>query len=392
MTLSSNSSLQCLRPAELQTPVAFCLFNRPAETARVFAAIREARPAKLILVADGPRDHHPQDRAKVAAARAAVAQVDWDCEVIREYSERNLGTGRRVASGLDRVFSLVEEAIILEDDCLPDASFFRFCTELLDRYRSDPRVMMVSGTNNLVKWKEREQDYHFSQYGSIWGWATWRRAWQHYEFSLPSLDDNSVRTRVAASLKDEEQFERLTQGCDQARSGQLDTWDYQWDWTRLAQGGVAAVSAVNLITNIGFSAAATHTVHYNLLTAGMTRFAAPSVLRPNPNVAADSEYDRQWFLRMDSRPEFHSIINQGLALLEQGRHIHALIFFQETAKIRPELAELHYYASLALARLGRHPQALESLERFRRLCPEHEGGRLLFAELSAAAEQARRSS
>src|SRR5665648_587346 len=165
---------------QLKTPVAFIIFNRPETTRRVFAEIAKARPTKLLVIADGPRATHPDDAEKCAVVRAIIDGVDWDCEVLKNYSDVNLGCKRRVSSGLDWVFDTVEEAIILEDDCLPHPTFFRFCEEMLAKYRDDKRIAMISGDNFQFGKKRTEYSYYFSRYTHIWGWASWRRAWDNY--------------------------------------------------------------------------------------------------------------------------------------------------------------------------------------------------------------------
>lgn len=157
---------------QLKTPVAFLIFNRPDTTRRVFAEIAKARPPKLLVVADGPRADHPDDVEKCAAVRAIIDGIDWDCKVLTNYSDINLGCKRRVSSGLDWVFDTVEEAIILEDDCLPHPAFFRFCEEMLNKYRDDKRIAMISGDNFQFGRKRTEYSYYFSRYPHIWGWAS----------------------------------------------------------------------------------------------------------------------------------------------------------------------------------------------------------------------------
>jgi hypothetical protein len=169
---------------QLSTPVAFIIFNRPDTTARVFEAIRRAEPPQLLIVADGPRVDRPSDVERCAAARAVIERVDWDCEVLTNYAEANMGLADRVSSGLDWVFSLCDRAIVLEDDCLPDPSFFRFCDELLDRYRDDERVMAISGDNFQLGRRRTRYSYYLSRYNHCWGWATWRRGWQHYDHRM----------------------------------------------------------------------------------------------------------------------------------------------------------------------------------------------------------------
>src|SRR3977135_321358 len=149
----------------LETPVAFIIFNRPHTTERVFAEIARARPRKLLVVADGPRTNNEGDQEKYAATRDIVERVDWDCEVLKHFSDVNLGCNFAVSSGISWVFSQVEEAIILEDDCLPHPSFFRFCAELLEKFRDDERVAAIGGTNLLLNWPRDSQSYYFSLIG-----------------------------------------------------------------------------------------------------------------------------------------------------------------------------------------------------------------------------------
>src|SRR5512139_3287315 len=166
---------------QLKTPVAFIIFNRPDTAERVFAEIAKARPPKLLVVADGPRANRSGEAEKCAATRAIIDRVDWDCEVLTNFSDTNLGCKNRVSSGIDWVFEQVPEAIILEDDCLPHPTFFRFCEELLERYRDDERIGMISGDNFQLGQKRTDASYYFSRYNHIWGWASWRRAWRHYD-------------------------------------------------------------------------------------------------------------------------------------------------------------------------------------------------------------------
>ena len=186
---------------QLSIPVAFIIFNRPDTTARVFEEIRRAQPPQLLVIADGPRLNHPEDVEKCAAARAIIEQVDWDCKVLRDFAESNMGCKQRVSSGLDWVFGTVQEAIILEDDCLPHPTFFQFCQELLKHYRDDTRIMAINGTNVLGKWKADIQDYHFSYHGGVWGWASWRRAWEYYDASMSMWNDAEVRKRIRLAFR-----------------------------------------------------------------------------------------------------------------------------------------------------------------------------------------------
>lgn len=249
---------------QLQTPVAFIIFNRPDTTERVFAEIANARPPKLLVVADGPRANRSGEAEKCEAARDIIKRVDWDCEVLTNFSETNLGCKNRPASGIDWVFKQVPEAIILEDDCLPHPTFFRFCEELLERYRDDERIGMISGDNFQFGHKRTDASYYFSRYNHTWGWASWRRAWSHYDLEAsgwPAFRDGGWLDVLIRSPRERRYWSKIFQAI---YDGQLVTcWDYQWLLTSWAQGMVAVLPNVNLISNIGFGSGATHTHQVN---------------------------------------------------------------------------------------------------------------------------------
>ena len=243
------------------TPVALILFNRPEATEQVFREIARAKPRRLFLIADGPRPDRPEDAARCEAARAVVQRVDWDCDVSRDFSDVNLGVARRPATGIDRAFEQAEELIVLEDDCVPRQSFFRFCDELLERYRDDERVMQVSGNNFQLGHRRTTDSYYFSHHNICWGWASWRRAWKYYDISVklwPTLRDTPwLREIVKHPLGVaywSEKFERAF-----AAGGDVDFWDYQWTFACWAQNGLSISPSTTLVTNVGFGPDATHT-------------------------------------------------------------------------------------------------------------------------------------
>jgi hypothetical protein len=252
----------------MQTAVAFFIFNRPDTTARVFETIRSAKPTTLLIVADGPRSNRHGDAEKCTAAISIVEQIDWDCRVYKNYSDVNLGCKQRVASGLDWVFEQVEEAIILEDDCLPDPTFFQFCDELLQRYRNDTRIMAISG-NNIIpnQYVNPTTSYYFSRYNQIWGWATWKRAWQHYDISMkewPSVRGKALLKNWFRSPQAVSFWEKKFQT---AYDNQINTWDYAWTFACWAQHALSIIPNTNLVSNIGFGVDATHTTEANSFLA-----------------------------------------------------------------------------------------------------------------------------
>ena len=240
-----------------ETPIVFLIFRRPDLTAQVFETIRQAKPKKLLVVADGPRND--SEVILCQQTRAVIESVDWDCEVLKNYADKNLGCRKRVSSGLDWVFAQVEEAIILEDDCLPHPSFFKYCQELLDYYREDERIWCISGDNfQDAQWRG-DGSYYFSNYNHCWGWASWRRAWQKYDYDLSNWqkfrDNQYLKSILDSPLEIKywhNTFETLY------KLGQPNTWDYPWLCTCWQNSGLTILPNVNLVSNIGFRSDGTH--------------------------------------------------------------------------------------------------------------------------------------
>ncbi|MBD1874002.1 acyltransferase [Nodosilinea sp. FACHB-131] len=283
------------------TPVVFLIFRRPDLTARVFEAIRQAQPKILLVVADGPRNEVEAELCQ--QARAVTEQVDWDCEVIRRYSNSNLGCGKNVSQGITWAFEKVEEAIILEDDCLPHSSFFLFCDELLKEYRYDERVMQISGTNLLGKWESNTQSYHFSQYGGIWGWASWKRAWSFYDYNLELWADEKIKSSIHDILVKKQQVPTWYRAFCETYSGEIDTWDYQWLFARLIQSGLSIVPSVNLVANLGFREDATHTKNRESIYAQLKHSEITFPLKKRLVTMVDYDYDQQSQLVPTSSPK-----------------------------------------------------------------------------------------
>lgn len=273
----------------MKTPVVFLLFNRPVTTERVFATIRHAQPETLLLVADGPRPTVPADAEACAAARAIVAQIDWPCQVHRNYSDWNLGCRTRVASGLDWAFGMVEEAIVLEDDCLPHPSFFGFCKELLEHHRNDPRVMCISGSNFQNGRQRGEGSYYFSLFNHCWGWATWRRAWSLFDVDVTSWPDLRESRLLESLFDNRRDVEYWARRFERAHSGRADTWDFQWTLACWAHRGLTCTPNANLVENLGYGPDATHTTEGTSPTTPAMPIDTP--LRHPPSVVRDEKAD-----------------------------------------------------------------------------------------------------
>jgi hypothetical protein len=292
-----------MAPAPIRTPVAMVLFRRPDRTARVFEQIRAARPRNLILIADGPRN--PAEGSQCEAARAVVANVDWDCEVTRDYASENLGLKKRITSGLDLVFDRYEEAIILEDDCLPSISFFRYCQELLDRYRENDLVMHIAGSD-LLGGDRSQLSYRFTRYPHIWGWATWRSAWQTYDPALAEWHAFSRRKRerrIAEMFAHEDERRYWRDAWD--ASEHIDNWDFRWSYALLSRNGLATIPNRNLVTNIGFGSNATNALDDPHGIGGRPRGEMAFPLRHPTEIQTDPMADAEtsiFYRRPESSP------------------------------------------------------------------------------------------
>lgn len=277
-----------------QTPIAYIVFNRPQHTEKTFEVLRAQRPARLFIIADGPRPGHPADADRCAAVREIVARVDWPCAVHRDYADSNLGLKRRVSSGLDWVFGQVERAIVLEDDCVAHPDFFEFCDALLERYAEDERVSVITGNNFQNGRKRGEASYYFSKFSHCWGWATWRRAWRHYQGDVPFWPEWSQ----SADWRDKtpDAMERLywRRIFRRVQAGQIDSWAYPWTASVWYHGGLTATPNVNLVSNIGFGEDATHTRSIRSASAELP--ARPLGLLTHPDsVQRDEAADKYAF-------------------------------------------------------------------------------------------------
>lgn len=247
------------------TPVTLIIFNRPDLTELVFSAIAQVKPRKLLVIADGPR--FPEETEKCQKTRSVIEKVDWDCEVLTNFSEENLTSPIRCSSGLNWVFSEVEEAIILEDDCLPTQSFFYFCQELLERYRSDERVMHISGNNFQFGQQMTNYSYYFSRYAHSWGWASWRRAWRYFDLDMKTWPEFKAEYLLSSICEDPFEQKYWTGIFDRLWSKQSIHWDYAWLYSCWSQNGLSILPNSNLVSNTGFRPDGTRTKNENSFLA-----------------------------------------------------------------------------------------------------------------------------
>jgi len=277
---------------KINTPVLFLIFNRPDTTQRVFNEIRRAQPAQLFIAADGPRDNRPDDIENCKKTREIIHHVDWDCKVSTLFRDNNLGCKLAVSSAIDWFFSQVDEGIILEDDCVPDQSFFPFCQELLERYRNDERVMIISGDNFQFGKRRTEFSYYFSRFPHLWGWASWKRAWHYYDVEMklwPIIHDGDWLMDI---FNDRDAVRYWNHILEAAYNDKIDTWDYQWSFSCWIQGMLCILPNTNLVSNIGFGQDASHTHNMRNPFAYMSVTPMQFPLNHPPFIIRDDRADR----------------------------------------------------------------------------------------------------
>jgi hypothetical protein len=245
---------------EFDVPVVLIIFNRPNHTRAVFDRIAAIRPRQLFVIADSPRPNRPDDVRNCEESRAILDRVNWNCNLSTNVSETNLGCGRRISSGLDWVFDRVDRAVILEDDCVPDPSFFRFCAELLERYKDDARIRTISGDNFLSGRTRTNWSYYFSNFHGIWGWATWRRSWQKTDMGMRQWPEVRGGGWLADMLGADGASVRFwASRFNKTFDGQMDSWVFPYLLSCWLDHGLAVTPNRNLVRNIGFGQEATHT-------------------------------------------------------------------------------------------------------------------------------------
>ena len=289
----------------IDVPVAIIFFNRSDTLAKVFEQVKIAKPSLLFLVQDGARDGNSKDVESIQKCREVVNDIDWECEVVQDYSEVNLGCGARVSSGITNAFKKVDRLIILEDDCVPSQSMFRFCKEILEKYKDDERINMISGMNHLETYDLNGDSYFFCKTGSIWGWATWKRVWGNYDYNMTFLNDQFTNTKFKNLnlpkhyLKDYIQTGNsrkkvLTNG------GRLTAWTYQFGMLRHLFSQLVIVPEKNLISNIGINNESTHGVDSLLklpkglrMVFNINRYELHFPLRHPKYIIEDTLYDKK---------------------------------------------------------------------------------------------------
>jgi len=241
-----------------KVPVLFIIFNRPNLTERVFVEIKKYKPKRLFIAADGPRVGNPGDIKKCNLVRGVVDKIDWPCKVEKLFRKKNLGCKEATSSAIDWFFKNVTEGIVLEDDCLPNTSFFKFCEKMLVKYRNQDKIFHIGGNNFLPKQRQRSDAYYFSKYPNTWGWASWKRAWDHYDYNLKNWPKLAKTRRINKHWNTFWEKTYWTMIFDFTYRRKSNAWDYQWLYTIWSNNAKSITPGVNLVENIGLNDSGTH--------------------------------------------------------------------------------------------------------------------------------------
>lgn len=292
-------------PVSIKTtpPILLIIFNRPDKVRSLVKALSIVKPRQLYIMADGPRNEVPSDKERCAAARSIATDIPWDCEVHTKFLDENIGCDKAVPMGIDWFFDNVEEGIILEDDCIPNPSFFPFCSELLEKYRDNDQIMHISGNNFQDGIIRGDGSYYFSNYSHSWGWATWRKAWSSYRPAINKLNKegpDKVVARLSLSKKAKRFWIKHLQNNK--------NWDGHWMYSIWQQSGLAILPNKNLVSNIGFDAEATHTRSSSHL-ANIQNEKIGHIRHPK-NIMTDYEADEYTFKHIYYKKLTMRVINK----------------------------------------------------------------------------------
>tara|TARA_R110001583_G_scaffold75292_2_gene207423 strand:- start:2347 stop:3294 length:948 start_codon:yes stop_codon:yes gene_type:complete len=305
----------------MKSALLFLVFNRAKTTEEVFEEIRKARPSRLYVAADGPRPAVSGEEDKCQRVREIASSVDWPCKLETLFHNDNLGPRHAQESAFTWFFEREEEGVILEDDCLPDQSFFAFCDELLDRYRNEEKIFMISGNNFQNGIVRGDRDYYFSCYTHIWGWATWRRSWQKYDNKI-SAWPQMKKDRVLESLHSDNAVNYWRLLFDNIYSGRFDRgWDYRFLFSCWLNSALVVIPNVNLVRNIGFGDGATNCTD---IDSKFSNVSVSSILIPikhndvlTRSVAADEKTSTEMFFHRNYFYRIHYYLFRPIILVKK---------------------------------------------------------------------------
>ncbi len=289
-------------PAKIDIAVLLLFFNRPDSFEKVFAQVRKARPSRLFLYQDGPRGE--QDLEGIMACRRIAQDIDWECDVRRQYQERNYGCDPSGYLSHRWAFSMADKCIVLEDDVVPAQSFFPFCKEMLDRYEHDQRVWMVAGFNTDEQSTDIAEDYFFTSAFSIWGWASWRRVIEQWDESYSFLNNPQTLRQLRDIVKQKRLRSDFLSMCQDHRASGRPYFESIFWASMILNSALAIMPRRNQVNNIGLTENSTH-FSSNLKTTPqgyrriftMQRFELTFPLQHPPYVVENIAYKNRLYRR-----------------------------------------------------------------------------------------------
>jgi hypothetical protein len=297
-----------LKPALIDVPVLLIFFSRPDTFKKVFEKVKEARPTKLFLACDGPRDEKPGEKEKVLECQKIAEDIDWECEVHTNYSEKNMGCGMRPQTAITWAFSFVNRLVVLEDDCVPHNSFFIYMNEMLEKYKDDTRVGLLSGFNHFLNWDCGEYSYFFTKNGPMAGaWGTWKRVWDQYDFFVKKINDPLVRRLIENDITFKRAKKSKIKSWQNAniqteKSQKISYWDVQFGFLKFYQSYLSIVPKFSLASNIGLGIGSTHAIHAKNIMPSIFFTEDRNLkfpLKHTPFIICDHVYDnetyKKWF-------------------------------------------------------------------------------------------------
>lgn len=327
-----------MTPEYFNTSILFLIFKRKESSLAVLQEIRKIKPKHLYIAADGPRENNEDDKIQCALTRTAVLEsIDWDCDVKTLFRSENRGCGYGPAEAITWFFKQEEYGIILEDDILPSQTFFPFCEELLIKYKDNEKVMSIAGTNFVSQSFESSESYYFTNYAGGWGWASWRRAWKHYDYNISDWEYKKNKRKIRNKFS-EEGYTFWANAFDLVCNKNIDhIWDYQWAFCKMIHDGIGIIPAVNLTKNIGFGSDATHTkdVRQDIIAANINEEISFPLIHPNdikPNTAFDKFISKKFFLVAPTKNSKTSKIKESLSIKRIVKKIYWKIYSQLKTK------------------------------------------------------------
>lgn len=301
-------------------PVFLMLFNRPEITRELFAKIRQIKPKKLFIAANGPRPGIKADIELCKAVRDIFNEIDWECEVYRNFPEVNINMHVRWYTTLDWFFESVDSGIILEDDCIPDLSFFSYCEELLEKYKDNSNVMHINGSNFQFGKKRGDASYYFSKYPHVWGWATWKRAWKSYDDNLMTFPEFKQKNLINNIFTNNTERKYWLKYFESIYSKKRNSCDIKWIYAIWVNGGLSITPNVNMIRNIGFGLSAGHTFLKEKImdqpTFNISKIVHPTSTIFTIDTKADNFTFRSYFYKNFFQKAFYVIIKKIIKIIK----------------------------------------------------------------------------